>query len=257
MKTSVTISSVCILTITVLIFDTASGVLIADPIGIWESGGVASAVQSSIGTPGQNVVGTTITQSPFSTDLNAQLGAAFVTTHLTATVNGHVIVLAIETLHHCERTLEVKPVCYTTADFYLTPTVDVQLSVTGSYHYHLLGDPTRFNYGYTVNRRIGSDFQYMFGQGYAIDSFFNPSDANLSLNSSGILPAGGRYRISVEAKSEADLAGNQIGPTVSGSGNFLVEVAPVPEPATVGLLAIALLTRRWGAGRASGLSPDR
>lgn len=52
--------------------------------------------------------------------------------------------MVVQPQHYCEKTNAVKPSCLSTGVLLLTPTVDVQWNVTGSYIYHLGGDPINF-----------------------------------------------------------------------------------------------------------------
>lgn len=214
----------------------------ADPIGIMESGGgAASAVQDPFGST-QVVVGAPITQSPFQANPRADLGPSFVDTHLTATINGHVIVLAIETQHHCVVTQTSRPDCRTVGTLYLNPTTDVYASLTGSWNYQMLGDPTWAGFHASVNRMNGNQQgPLLFTGGDSVDSFLDPSTGTIPLNTGGLLAAGGRYRVDVQIISSAGAAGPQIGATVNGHGSIQLNVTPLPEPAAAAQMLLAAM----------------
>ena len=212
----------------------------ADPIGIVEAGGgAASVIFSAIGDPSSASASAPITQSPFQANPRADLGPSFVDTHLTATINGHVIVLAIETQHHCVVTQTSRPDCETKAVLFLNPTTDVYASLTGSWNYQLLGDPTWAEFSASVYRTNGDPVGFFGGD--SVDSFMDPSTGTIPINIGGILAAGGRYKVYIQIISDAGAAGPQIGATVNGHGSIQLNVSPVPEPTAFASLLLSTM----------------
>jgi len=212
----------------------------AAPIGIVESWDLFSAVQNLTLDSSQVFDRATVVQSPFSANQHAQIGSSFANTYLNVTIDDQNLVLVIQPEHFCEKTATVRPRCLTTGILFLTPTVDVMLTASGSYTYHLGGDPVGFSGGISGSDYTNGTFQFLlFSDSQSVNSFQHPSNATLNFSTGGLLLAGRRYRIEYQFISSAYGMSPPIGSVVSGQGGIVITAHPVPEPAAIGSLALA------------------
>ncbi|MBE7506203.1 MAG: PEP-CTERM sorting domain-containing protein [Planctomycetia bacterium] len=126
-----------------------------------------------------------------------------------------------------------------TGNIYLTPSVDLLLTATGTYAYDLPGWDMDVRYAFVA---YDGSFGSRFSQSLGDFTFKGPTSGNFTISKSGILPAGEvsilNYTIYVDGFDSTGLL-------ATGSGDILFTLQPVPEPSTIVLvIATTLLSRR-------------
>jgi hypothetical protein len=125
-------------------------------------------------------------------------------------------------------------------NIYITPTVDMLLTATGTYAYDLPGWDMQVAYGLVV---FDGQFHERFVQTYGDDTFIDgPTNASFTLDTQFVLPAGETsvlsYRFRLDAFDSTSLL-------ATGSGDIQFTLQPIPEPSTVVLVfSTTLLSRR-------------
>lgn len=128
-----------------------------------------------------------------------------------------------------------------TGNIYITPSVDLLLTATGTYAYDLPGWDMQVAYGLVV---FDDQFQERFVRTFGDDTFIDgPTAASFTLNTQFVLPA---QEISILSYRFRLDAFDSTGLLATGSGNMQFTLQPVPEPHTLAFLAIgaAALRRR-------------
>jgi hypothetical protein len=130
---------------------------------------------------------------------------------------------------------------------FFSPAEDVSFNVSATYSYSLPA------WGMACDLYLGVRQahlpNYYYSGSRSVSTYEGAQSGTLSLQGSGVLPAGGTYELDYNLRMDSTGSSGQFG-TASGSVNF--SFRPVPEPATVGLLGFAalMLARRRGRARA-------
>ncbi|RIK55687.1 MAG: hypothetical protein DCC63_18790, partial [Nitrospira sp.] len=119
-------------------------------------------------------------------------------------------------------------------NIFITPAVDLLLSATGRYDWDLTTDAMAVTYALLVDDPMTQE--YFFAQGDSHTTFLDgPAAGTYLIDGQAVLPAGREIRISYFFILDA-FEGNS-GLLATGEGFIQWTLAPVPEPATLALLA--------------------
>jgi hypothetical protein len=232
---------------------------------------LSQVYDGSTGT--QNFTRFSTVQNPFASSHAAALGKSTVQTAYVFSWSNFGSFL-IQATHQNQDTsgeiLRVLP----DGQIYFTPQEDVSFSVSGTYAYNLPAYGMACDFSLAINDTQSQHFYYADGRSMStyqpvvkvqktafsvsprqVKSTFAtgcyegaPVSGTLSLQGSGVLPAGGSYRFHSNMLLETTGSSRQF---ATGSGTVNFSFQPVPEPATVGLLGFAalMLARRRGHER--------
>ncbi|WP_407951090.1 hypothetical protein, partial [Parvibaculum sp.] len=121
-------------------------------------------------------------------------------------------------------------------NIYLTPSVDLFLTATGTYDYDLPAWAMQVAHGLDIF--VDSSHPYSWGD-FENTFLQGPISGAFHLSEQGILPAGSSVTISYAM--HVDGFGNS-GLLAEGHGNILITLQPVPEPMTLTMLALGAVS---------------
>lgn len=143
----------------------------------------------------------------------------------------------IHVQHSCVQTNFNRPFCVSEGRITLTPRFDVLVDVAIAYAYTMPSDPMDIDFGVFAFLPV-SDTPVYGNFLYDTTDLVGPHSGNQSFTGSFILPANQTAEVSYLFRTRYS-SGSANGLTALGDGNLHMTMTALPEPGTLGLLALA------------------
>lgn len=206
----------------------------------------STSVQDLSMFPGQDVVTFQGVQNPFHDSHTAQLGPGTATTAYDFSWSGDNANFRIDVSHADPDLGNTRYVTTSSGNSYFAPTVATRVALIGMLDYYLpvYGIDLR----YSASIYDAQTFQSFFSFTRLVNTFSQPAPATgqILADKVGTLPVGRNYRI--DYVIYLDTFGNT-GAMATANGYMNLNFSPVPEPATLATLTLALAAARISSRR--------